>query len=964
MPLIAVASHRSHFGVEGEEDDFRFAPGSPGNARAIERDGKVRRVGIPSEYVVADLSNALGDEYRTDAHFVAYVVRDEHGSPLARQPRLRKVGLPFVLSLGYSVTVEVLVADIDNPAHCPWSEELRAEARALDRKIATAGVYYSKNGRRIVQPLTRPLVVDGSAEVEHVLAAWLRELEALGYHPDPGCQDWTRHFRLPHVRRDGKFARSELVDLSRMVAIDPPAPAALLGKLGRNKPRGTAQLANARPLEESPAAAQLEAAGWLGSRLGANKRAIRCPFGASHSGGRDLDTSTVIFGPTTTWPLGYVHCSHAHCRDRRQAEFWAALPVEVEHEPKRVKPREFVSKSEAATRLVEAFRTAGAELSVVVAGCGTGKTEAAIAVAVERSEREHASPDATGKRAPLHSQTALSVPTTNLAIEVAERARAKGALVRRLFGPLSMRRDDGEPECAIHKNASAFSRGGLSVPWELCEGRGKEPCEHASTCRARSGVEGPKEARIVVGPHKLIARLSAAVGRTGLLVIDEPPEMLTHEVLSGDDLRSCARELEKCFEARYADAMRPALLALAAWIGTGTLDAPTPLAAGLEAVDADLLDIASRATGQATALACVAHAHEPPEEGEPPPTAPPVKREYAFAARKSLAIARAVGEASRVALIVWLGLTNPPGHVLARIEERQGARALVVTLPNRSLLEALRREGPTVIADAGGASNVELYAKVVGHAPRVTEVHAEEGAPVARTHLARRASRSGWFEAGKLVVSGELVRTVEQVREWLAEDASTWLAAVVTFLPVALALRAARGEDVAEAWEKAKQEPSTLAEVKRRLGPVVARFPCPIDIAHFGSLRGLDHWKEHDALVTLGDPWSQVGDARWGSEYMHVLDWEGRLAGATAHELEQAHGRLRLVHRTASARALHVGAVVPGGWEPGEYEVRTDTGAKPRRWTREEARALYHKLGAEGAARQMGCHRAHVYRMI
>lgn len=965
MPLVAVARHRHHFGVEGESDDWRAPKGSERNGRVL-REG---HVGIGADYEVSDLGNALEREYRTDAHLVPYILRDPRGASMARQPRINKQGLAFVRGLGFSVTVEVLLADIDNPGHVPWTDELREHARKLDAKLATAGVYYSANGRRIVQPLTRPVEVDAGGRVEHVLAAWLRELTELGYHPDDGCQDWTRHFRLPHVKRAGKyFARAELVDLSRMQPIDPPEPAPLLNRR-RKVPRLTGELVKAGPVDDAPLAAAFAAAGWLGPSLGHGKRIALCPFRALHTTGRDGDSSTIIFGATPATPIGWWHCSHGHCAGRSQADVVDALPeharllLPAAGEKPKPKPREreLVDKGAAAPLLERAFRAAPDGLSVVIAGCGTGKTEAAIAIAVERAK----SPGGGPKRAPAHSKTAISVPTTKLSVEVYKRIQARGEPVRRLFGPLSMRRADGSPECAIHENAAAFSKGGLSVPWELCEGRGKQPCEYADTCQARGGVEGPDDARIIVGPHKLLSRLDAAAGKTGLLVIDEPPAFLQNEVLTSEQLVECARGLREYFDHRYAAALEVSLSALAGWIATAPLDKPGPLADGVARVDPALLEEAYRATGGETAVECARAAFPPTEEDGPErrSSSPPVQRQWAYAARRSLYVARTIGEASKVARIVWTALTCKDGGAIARVEERGGRRVLVVTLPEVQLREAMRREGQVVVADAGGAQHLGLYKLVVGYEPPVTEVYVGDGAEIRRTLLRRRASRKGFLRHGRLVVDGSLARSVELAVKWLEEEL-TPRAAIVTFLPLALLLRATLGEQVGGLWLMAGQLPEVLDEGVRRLSPILARLHTTLDVGHYGAVRGLDHWRGHDALVTLGDPWPQLADSRWETELLRLGNWEGRLEQAAQQELEQAHGRLRTVHRDTPARALHVGLVRPGGWG-GDVEVRDDRGGQPRHAGRDAVRAMVERLGGVAqAARELGMDRKTVRRYL
>ncbi|WP_437498241.1 hypothetical protein [Sorangium sp. So ce1099] len=88
-------------------------------------------------------------------------------------------------------------------------------------------------------------------------------------------------------------------------------------------------------------------------------------------------------------------------------------------------------------------------------------------------------------------------------------------------------------------------------------------------------------------------------------------------------------------------------------------------------------------------------------------------------------------------------------------------------------------------------------------------------------------------------------------------------------------------------------------------------------------------------------------EQRRDARYIGLPDWERRYEALCAAELEQAHGRLRTVHRTRPARMLHVGNVVPGGWR--DAEVREPVGGRPKerndvltmtsswRWSRESA---------------------------
>jgi len=81
-----------------------------------------------------------------------------------------------------------------------------------------------------------------------------------------------------------------------------------------------------------------------------------------------------------------------------------------------------------------------------------------------------------------------------------------------------------------------------------------------------------------------------------------------------------------------------------------------------------------------------------------------------------------------------------------------------------------------------------------------------------------------------------------------------------------------------------------------------------------------------DCLATLGDPWPNLGLVRSDIAFLGLTEtWEQRVEAMCKAELEQAHGRIRAVHRKRPGRALHVGSVTPSGsgWRQDKVEVRT-----------------------------------------
>jgi hypothetical protein len=201
LTLVAVASNKFTPGTDSDNDWRDPTP----RAKRARADLRVR-----------DLTDAIGDAYPTDAHLVTYIVRGPDGVPLDCQPRVRKTALDWLLAERFTVDCDVLVCDVDNDGHADWTpaatDRAFAEYDTLP-VLSTCGVYHTTHGRRFMQPLDEPVSV---SEVERYLTAWLRELESSGIAVDWSCRDWTRMFRLAHVRRGHVDYRSPVVRLARM----------------------------------------------------------------------------------------------------------------------------------------------------------------------------------------------------------------------------------------------------------------------------------------------------------------------------------------------------------------------------------------------------------------------------------------------------------------------------------------------------------------------------------------------------------------------------------------------------------------------------------------------------------------------------------------------------------------------------------------------------------------------------
>jgi len=963
MTFVAVAKHFKIAGFDGRRRDVREA------------------------FEVLELHDALTRVYSTEAHLVSYVVPGAK-----RQPRINKPGLA---TFDGFPEIGVFFADLDNPDHGDWTPALYQEALARYERLQilqTAGIYHTKHGARVVQPIVRPIPVE---QVEPYIARWYKELKHAGLEPDEACKDWTRLFRLPNALHRGKPFRSPYIRLDRMqpIALEPmwePPPTRASAKARvsvaplpridwrREAPdewRDRIQaLADAvRSIQSEWHTLFLALSGALLRRhvspeqLPAIIRSISLATGVdTRTEDREASARTTaekyLLGLPVTgfstlarrWPT-VAATLEALLPDA------SACPVEGEGEGEVGTPPP-LAESQASMRA--ALRDAPDGLTLLAAECGLGKTAAAIDVAAERAAREHVSPDAEGKRAPLHSKTAISVDKHELARQIVADLAERGVQARRLFGPLSLKHPDGTPVCKLHDVARHLVSGGQPMQWELCQGRDIDPCPHRDTCPARDGVEGPDDARVTVGPHQLIGALDREAGATGLLVIDEPPDLLDLTPLRPADLERTLGLLH-AFDTEFASALAPAVEALHAWTEhVGPIGECIPIqeaiAQATEAIDPLTLDRAQRTCrfdGDAVEYAAAAQPDE--RTGK----APPIRFIHLKMARDNVAYARKLGRASGVLHTLFHAVTSgAPAAVVLEQGPRNRTHLIVITI-REQLARALRREGSVVAMDANIAVNAPIFAKAVGYAPPLYSFAGADGAPIRRLHIRRKSAvRKHWIPRGKLKLAPGLVQSVKDILEF-AEGTSSL--GIITMHTIELALRAALEPDNPQheaAWRKAHQESDTLAQVRDTLGPILQAYPGTIVFGHYGAVRGLNHMKDVDCLATLGDPWPPLNRVRHEVAFLGLVDsWESRTVELCKAELEQAHGRLRAMHRRAPAQALHIGSVQPTGhgWHVGPVEERLVSMGRPQNKVGMdicELRAIVNAMGGlRATARRIGC---------
>ncbi len=863
-------------------------------------------------YEQLELVEALHRTYKTDAHVVGYVLPPDH--PLVvngKQPRLTKTSPADVLAAAMFTTIFV---DADNPGHSPWTDEGRELAISKYHGASLPfGVYHTTGGARYVLPLARPVPV---LEAEPLIRRVLATLDADGLGVDYNAKDWTRHMRMPNVLRNGRPFVTPFVDLSRMVPVTiepldipsrqratrahrpnlPPIPfTATLADHWQSRARtigaavaasvvaeyhamylaiGGALLQRQVPPEHVPELVRLVAISAGSSKPAHHEKSARDTVGRYLAGQQVTGLRHLAVQHPSV--ADAVHDALADARDihlRSQAAEPAPPPSPL---------------AVTIDALQKTIRSAPDGLTVIVAECGLGKTAASVRVAAERAKSR-----APSKRAPAQTKTAIACDKNELAIQIATDLAATGVAVRRVFGPLSVVDSRGEPVCKLHAKALPLVEGGQSVTWEFCLGRGKYKCPHYDECPAKDGEQlyGPTAdatPRVTVGTHAMLHEIDASAGSTGLLVIDEPPPLLETFTIDPEDIELALHNVAS-FQRDFAAAMMPVLLALRDWKDP-------------EQTFEDLTDTLER-----------------PPTVDPitlrPITRPPLRFDTARACRADIALARIVGKVSSVLRALFRALTDADATV--RLED--DPPRIVVTAPRPDLTSSLRREGAVVAMDANADLHLPGFAKVVGYDPPLHRFLADDGARIERTMLrCGSATRRSWLSHGRLVLDTGLLAALRGIASWADECASKLgrpiSLGIITIRLVETVIRYAQGEDVVADWVKAKQSTSTLISARDEIAAIFAspRIIRPISLAHYGATRGLNRLAGVDCLATVGDPWPNLGTIRAEADYLAV-DFDHRLEETARAELEQAHGRLRTVHRTTPGFALHVGRILPGG---------------------------------------------------
>lgn len=564
-------------------------------------------------------------------------------------------------------------------------------------------------------------------------------------------------------------------------------------------------------------------------------------------------------------------------------------------------------------------------LTVFQVDAGVGKSRAATTAALESGTR-----------------VAVVAPTNVVSRELYQYAASLDPAVQRRFGALSVLRDDGTPVCTLSEVGQVLQEGRFPIPQRLCI-----RCRHRQDCTAQTGREGNKRARIAVTNHAMTDAALEHAGAAGALILDEMPSIAVHTDITTDDLQATLACLGMgAFARAFSDAAIPfaRLVRAASDIAEDGEGLVTSTARAARQLDHDArfhLEVAAAETtfapgddgdldsfdqprpapapaGSAAIEAHCADIFRAAWSRWPNHPAPPTTRQTSrHLVVGGGGLARDLATASRV-----LGSLR---HVVecggvATWHASNGAMTLVVSHLNPAVVRALQRRGPTVILDA--TADLVALRKI---SPRPVLPHvlrAADAAPVARTllatstgaksHLAPNGIMS-WTHFGPALCEALAIAGALRSKNVL----------VITHKVCADAIRKTSTHELPHA---------RLAQVlqAREMSGGKTVF------AHFGAIRGRNDfdgmaWQDTDVVITIGDPWPDVGRVRQENAILGLTpeEAEARTYHLAAAELAQAHGRLRAPRRQRPGFAVHAGSVLPLGWTRADTTVTQPHEGRP-----------------------------------
>jgi hypothetical protein len=541
---------------------------------------------------------------------------------------------------------------------------------------------------------------------------------------------------------------------------------------------------------------------------------------------------------------------------------------------------------------------------VVKTTTGSGKSWLVVRLAVERAK--------------FGLRTAILCPTHELGRQLVDEIKKETPLCTQEGSPLAVIDGQGNPVCIHLGVGKGLANGGYLMRRELCGGR--NPCRLRATCSAARPTRRD-ETLIVIAPHQY-AQSAIEFVDGGLLVVDEKLEFVDVQTIGVAKLRQARHH---SFKFRDGYKIRYFLDAVLEGLQHAPRDLPSLFEIGSTKLDQTQTKARGARGGLKFATAFRVNSRTCRSWMETlkehlPQFAPSLANDAVAKLRDTDngAEGEQVGLAAQTirALIETL---MADGH--STIE---AGDVVVGNIPAHTRA-AFRHDGPLIILDAThDAEELEgLLEKIGAEGFDIEDRSVSDGVPIrrilfARTHMCRSHVIDGdnnpiWSGTG---LHGRGVGLLSGLRSAIdfAIDADAKQLAIISIKTVE--------DDIRAHWQ-GQGDSQALADVLNRWRNHGGR----LELGHYFGLRGLDRMKTCDVLVTLMDPWINMGAFRVRCDVLGLTGcFDAQFIRACEAELDQAHGRLRTPWKEKPGILIHVGVQLALSWDRGAEVMRVPRG--------------------------------------
>lgn len=483
-----------------------------------------------------------------------------------------------------------------------------------------------------------------------------------------------------------------------------------------------------------------------------------------------------------------------------------------------------------------------------------------------------------------------------------------------------------QPACLHHEAAELLAQTGARVREELCQGCDAREEHPATRGECPAFASGAEQAPVMVLQHASAA--SALHEQTKLLlapvrpknkhparlfIFDEPPALTLRSSLVGArreyEAQGLSGELRPDVRAR----LEPLLLAVLSSVEGGAQDGSS-----LRAL------LAHGGASHETIEAMLAYARSVEHEPLWRVNLPTILARSVFApsTRQRGMVRLAVVARFSSLLAALIDAAHHPDAPALHLEEDASATLVTRARWTRYVGPYLAAGGKVRLLDA--TAHTEALSVVLGSDLEVHQVDVADAPGVERRAVIWQHGAKGKHTSQGHVIEDQVRGPLRRVAD-AAQERTARRVGLLTDKATADDLRAWLHDREAD---RSKPAPAFVPDELTTL----LEQGVELSVGHYGAQRGLDTWKDCDALVTLGDPWPNLGAARAEARCLG-LDPEGWALEQLRAELTQAWGRARTVHRNNPVLVLHLGskASMPEpSWAPQWQGVKPEQTASGR----------------------------------